>query len=379
LFPNTGPQYRVNVRGLDLFELSARQILRHSPVDYERISEADPRVVHLVIVGFGSMGQNLALEAAKIGHFANSRKLLITVIEQTGSTRADSFLARYPKFTQICDFASTTINMSEDRLDPDAVIRVLPPRDMEKELLTVAVCWESPEKIGGEDGNFLKWLERDDPTNLSLALALSNGVVGRVLVFQTRKAGFGALFPVDGRGNAIGSLVHPFGMLEETLSMDALVNESEDEIAKVLHKDYYDKQIAGGKKLGERPALYPWEQLRDHFRDSNRRAADHIRVKLRAIGYRVDRVRADLTPIGTISENEISLLARMEHESWCAELMLQGFYYGPGDRDDVAKTHQFLLPWDKLEKKQQSWDADQVRAIPAALAAADYRIYPQAL
>src|ERR1035441_6039983 len=132
------------------------------------------------------------------------------------------------------------------------------------------------------------------------------------LVFQTSKGGFGALFSIDGRGSAIGPQIRAFGMLEDTLSVEELLHEREDSIAKALHENYYNKQLARGRKPGERPALFVWEQLAERFKDSNRRAADHIRVKLRAIGYRLDELRSDQPAVQSFRKDQVDLLARME-------------------------------------------------------------------
>jgi TrkA-N domain/RyR domain len=378
LFPHTGNRYQVNVRGLDFFELAARRILRKVPLDFDRIRPEDRTVVRLVICGFGSMGQYLALQAARIGHFANFRKLRVTILEQTGSARPESFLLRYPRFKDVCDFQVVPIELADSQFDTQSAIRAIPSGGVEKELMTVAACWESTGRITDEM-DFLQALAHDDPANLSFALALARegSRYPRVLVFQTRKAGFGALFPVEGRGKAVGPRLFPFGMMEDTWSVETLLHEREDEIAKALHKDYYEKQLARGKKPEERPALYKWQELHERFRESNRRASDHIGVKLRAIGYVVSEMRKDLAAIDSFDEYQLDLLARMEHESWCAEWLLQGYIYGPGERDDVAKTQPYLVDWDKLPEDVKKWDKEQVKVIPEALKRVRLGIYPQ--
>jgi hypothetical protein len=326
------------------------------------------------------MGRHLALQAAKIGHFANFKKLRVTVVEQRGSKRPETFLERYPKFREVCDFEFIPLDIPEGEFDPDAVVRALPRPDAAKELSTVAFCWDSPKKGGSDETDFLQELAHDDPTNLSLALALARDPerAPQVLVFQTREVGFGGLFPVEGRGRAIGPQVRAFGMLEDTWSLQELLHEREDAIAKVLHANWYKQQEALGRKLGERPALFPWEQLKEIFRDSNRRAADHIGVKLRAIGYRLDDIRSGQPSIQSFTQDQIELLARMEHESWCAEWLLQGYSYAPGERNDAAKTQPYLVSWDELDEGVKDWDRQQVKAIPEALRLAQYGIYPQA-
>jgi len=375
LFPFTGnSKYEVNVRGLDFFELAARQVFRKVPLDYDRIRPEDTTVVHLVICGFGSMGQQLALQAARIGHFANFKKVRLTIVEQEGSRRMDGFLKRYPSFKKAAEFHEVEVYAAGEQFDPLAAIGAIRGKVREGELVTVAACWERTGRRESDSTDFFRSLGSDDTVNLSLALALDAAKHHQVLAFQTRRSGFGALFSVDGRGAALGTRVFPFGMLEETWSVETLLHEKEDAIAKMLHADYLEKQLKT-RKVGERPAIYPWEELKEQFRESNRRAADHIRVKARAIGHVVSPLRGDVAALSSLDDRQIELLAPMEHESWCAEMWLQGYTYGV--RDDPKKTHDSLKPWDELDDAVKQWDVDQVNAIPAALEKAGFGIYLQ--
>jgi hypothetical protein len=375
LFPRNGSQYRVNVKGIDWFDLAARLVLAKAPLDWERIGEHDPTVAHLVIVGLGAMGRHLAVHAARIGHFANFHKLRITVIDERNSTRPAEFLARYPKFPDVCEYAFVPIDLTSGGYpDAQTVLQVLPKAANVKELLTVAVCWDSAKNPGADASEMLNGLERDDPTNLNIALALSRAPGGRqALVFLTRKLGLGALFPNEGRGMAIGPRVHAFGMLEETWSRNTLLDEEQDRIARAFHEDYRERSKGSASSVA-------WDDLDEDLKDSNRRAADHIPVKMRALGYRVDKFQEGRVAIESFTDDEKLLLARMEHESWMAELLLQGYSFAPGPRDRQKKTHGSLQPWTGLDEPTRKKDIDQVETIPGALKGKDgkgFRIYSQ--
>jgi voltage-gated potassium channel Kch len=384
IFPHAGANYHVNVRGLDLFELAARQALTRSPLDFERIQPADTTVVHFVIVGFGAMGQNLALQAAKIGHFANFRKVKLTVVvESANDPTLSEFQKQYPdvppQLAEVCDLNVVGLSLRDaDWLSK--LEKLLRDGAAANELVTVAFCWDrSSESATGEREMFQK-LERDDATNLRLALGLSKSVsIGhsQFLVYQTRKHGFGALFPVEGRANAIGTRMHAFGLVEEMYSLETLLHERDDATATALHQIWYENQIQQGNAPGSKPALFLWDELPEQFKDSNRQAADHIPVKLRAIGYRVDRLREDQPPATELDQpDQVDLLGRMEHQRWSAEKRLEGYVYGE-KRDDVAKTQPYLVPWEQLQVDVKDYDRQQVRGIPGALQRAGFGIYPQ--
>lgn len=385
IFPHTNLNYRVNARSLDLFRVAARQALNRSPVDFIQVNKNAQTIIHLVIVGFGPMGQQLALQAARIGHFANFEPIRITIIDPEDSPRITEFTNQYPQFKDVCTFTSLLLSHGES-LDAKGIAdRTKTPRD-QQQLVTVALCWDTALETESSQSDLFQRLAMDDSMNLSLVLNLSKIVRDenvRFLAFQTRKDGFGSLFTIPDRGESIDPRIHAFGMLEDICSIESLLNEGEDTIAKALHQDYYDKQIADGRKPGSKPALFPWEQLDERFKDSNRQAADHIFVKLRSIGLRAAPVRGDQPTIPEIPELKsdrgscnVELLSKMEHKRWCADLQLQNFRLG--ERDDANLSHDSLKSWDKLDDTVREWDRQQVRAIPGALRKAGYGIYPQA-
>ena len=363
LFPHSGSRYRVDVKGIDWFDLAARQALRDAPLDWETIGEGDPRVVHLVIVGLGPMGRHLAVQAGRIGHFANARKLKVTVIDERKSTRPAEFLSRYPKFPQVCDYSFLPIDVTSGGYpDPEAVVQALSQAGAGEELVTVAVCWDGTSRPITDAVEMLQGLERDDPTNLSIALALSRagGGARQVLVFLTRRVGLGALLPEKGRGSAIGARVHAFGGLEQTWSLDSLLHEKDDAIAKAVHAVYCARNPKSTSTTS-------WDELPDDLKDSNRRAADHIPVKMRALGYRVAAVEKGKAEIQSFDGPQKELLAKMEHESWMAELLLKEYSFAPGSRDSQRKTHEDLQSWAELTKDTRKKDFDHVETIPAVL------------
>jgi hypothetical protein len=89
-------------------------------------------------------------------------------------------------------------------------------------------------------------------------------------------------------------------------------------------------------------------------------------VKLRATGYHIgslgERVPADIAA----NDLEVELVARMEHARWCAEKWLDGWTYGER-RDQGAKLHPDLRPWDDLPVDQRQIDTILVMCVPGAL------------
>jgi len=68
----------------------------------------------MAVVGFGSMGESIVLQALKIGHYIDERELRITVLDK--QDKKGRFLARYPQIPKISntkvDFIDTKIDES---------------------------------------------------------------------------------------------------------------------------------------------------------------------------------------------------------------------------------------------------------------------------
>jgi voltage-gated potassium channel Kch len=348
---------RVNFRDLDQHAIAARQVFRQNPLDFEPIRENDDTLVHLIVIGYGDVGQSLASHAAHIGHFANEvgrgKRLRITVADPSGNSLKE-FRARYPSLNLVCDLKPWT----KDPTDPNfvaALEKLSPDGGKTVELVTYAVCLEGTE---GEEANFRVGVE---------LAARVKGRRAQILVHQRSCCGFATVLAAPPAGAQEMGRIHPFGMIEEVFTWDVLLHEEDDEVARALHDDYHSRHPDK-----------PWEQLSEELRDSNRHAADHIPIKLRALGYHEEPLRKDkdkdTARITSFTPDQVLLLSKMEHARWCAERWLAGWKYGP-ETIREKKINKHLRPWNKLTPEQQKKDHEQIEAIPNALLRVDKGIY----
>jgi voltage-gated potassium channel Kch len=405
LFPHVGDRYRVNVRGLDIFSLAARQALLSNPLDYDRITRESETVVHLVIVGFGTLGQHVALQAVRSGHFANQKKLKVTILERGHGLRYQGFLKAFPQFAELAnasvvEFFPTEIDAVERILQAARPIVKAPPdasaasgddaaaRGQSKvaELVTVVLCWDWKDGDVLSEEELFGQLERDDATNVQLALNLHSLCVAkripmpRTLLLQSRASGFAALFNAPSLSQLVGGQLRIVGTIEQTCSLDAIMHETTDAIARALHEQWCDEQFRAGRKQGDKPALWPWDQLDESYKEANRQAADHIPIKARAANWTIDILHDSPRRLvcldGPQYSAEVELLAEMEHARWNAYMALRGYKYASGDKaDDVNRTHPCLLPWNKLSESAKEYDRSQILAMPKALERAELGVY----
>ena len=133
--------------------------------------------------------------------------------------------------------------------------------------------------------------------------------------------------------------------------------------AKVIHADYVRRRKEAGDVASKYPAMLPWDQLSESYREANRHQADHISVKLRAVECVVistNEVKSK--PEANWSDEEIETLSKMEHQRWNANRLLEGWQFGT--RDDFRKRHPNLVPWEDLDEATRDYDRNAVKQIP---------------
>lgn len=361
IFPLAGRQYRLNFADLDRDIVAARQAFERHPLDFEPIRKDDATRVRLVVIGFSRAGQSLALHAARMGHFANEvgkgHRLQLVVADAAAVDALRAFKARYPCIDRVCEIESRN-------LDPDApesverLAECCPMDAASSVLVTYAFCWQGD---AGDDANF------------RLALELAKQIESRsaqILVRQDSRSGFASLLPAGSAASPLLARTYPFGMLEDVFDWDVLVHNSEDKVARALHEVYRE-----GRLKASPPQQTPeWDDLTEAFRESNRQAADHIPIKLRALGYHREALPDHKQRILRFQETEIDLLAKMEHARWFAERCLAGWTYGP-ETDRTRKISRALVEWDKLPPEEQRKDPEQINAIVDALFSVKIGIY----
>ncbi len=69
----------------------------------------------------------------------------------------------------------------------------------------------------------------------------------------------------------------------------------------------------------------------------------------------------------------VEQLAANAHEVWAKKRLEDGWQYGPS-RNDEAKTHPCLVPYDQLPESEKDYDRIMVEQVVRAALALGYRI-----
>jgi hypothetical protein len=203
----------------------------------------------------------------------------------------------------------------------------------------------------------------------------SRGDTARVpvtVVLADEDAGSGAvLSSEEGRFNHISS----FGVLTAATSDQLLLRGVNELIARTQHAQWLRGERAKGVTREMNPNVTEWENLPEAWREDNRRFADDLYAKLKEIDCMLvpAPLRDPSEPPFSFSHDELEQLARHEHDRWVQSKEADGWRYGPV-RDNAAKIHDQMKPYDELDENNKDKDRNAVRELPQMLELAGFKI-----
>jgi hypothetical protein len=158
--------------------------------------------------------------------------------------------------------------------------------------------------------------------------------------------------------------VQSFGNDRDAYAADGLLGYQRDRVAIDIHRFY--RQEVRGPRPDHDAAAVEWAEVSEAFRESSRRQARHIAVKLACVGARTasgSREKAESAPLW--SDGEIERLAEIEHRRFLAERGLEGWRLGP--RDDRRRLRETMVPYRSLSDEEKENDRQPSREIPRFL------------
>lgn len=113
-----------------------------------------------------------------------------------------------------------------------------------------------------------------------------------------------------------------------------------------------------------------YERIEDQpmdLRRSNYAQAEHVPVKVRALGYLLvpEEESSSYEEITSFTEEQVEALARLEHDRWMRERLEAGWTLDrtSASSDPSKKTSPYLIPYDELSNNIQEYDRDAVRQL----------------
>ena len=327
-----------------VYDLNARILLREYPP--EGLAHFFCRQqVHIALYNFDRQAEHILLEATRICHFANASRVRFTVFDEQAKAKESVFVSDYPHVRSLCqlEFIETPIQQTS-ALD-----------NLSTELLSTVtehvVCFDT------------------DGENLELAIILRGVLLDRVgcnstiMVRMQQSSGLAQLLESNLGGPEIPDGLYPFGMLDKVLDHENVLADALDIRARAVHADYLLHH--GGQNVDRRlyTTLNDWSGLEESDRKSNRLAADHMRTKFRAAGCEIVNQHSG---VFAFTDEEVDLLARMDHARYYSNKISEGWRYGP-ERIESAKLSPLICTWEEQTAEQQQENLDTIKRLPGML------------
>jgi hypothetical protein len=347
---NDGQAFRLEL--FNLYHQGALALL----AEYDPFPRSD-RPPALVVVGTGQLGTNVVVEVARRWHVRQSEgatgRARITMIDNAAEERVAWLGARYPQLERAAELVPRQITIPSAEYEAGAFLL-----DDEGRVAADAayICFD------------------DETLSLQAGLTLLHGTRRHNFPIIVRTEGEGGLARLLADGPDRIARLRPFPLLGHICNLTFFLLGTHEVLAMALHDEY--RRAHRGESVEENPAVAAWYQLSAETKEDNRRRADAICDQLNHIGWGV----VPLTDWSggprqfsqeEVSEEEIEVVARMEHERWRAMKRKQGWRRGPRRR---KKTNPLLRPWDKLPEEVKEANRASVRAYPAHLARAGFRV-----
>lgn len=334
---------------VNIYALAADLLLdEHPPFVAEETGDH-----HVLVVGQGDVAQSLIMGV--LGRWLNverapGERLRVTIAGPESPLAYDALVERHPGI----------VGLPGVHVEP-----------WEIDMASAGIMASAPADV-----NRIYVAMTSDTKALAVALNLREQTglwreVPIVVTVEDRDAGIGRT--VNRVEPALDG-IEAFGWLSDSLRPESLLGHTATEtIARLGHQLHCDEQRRLGVTVRDDPSLVPWEQLHRTLREANRMWADDISDKLIRLSCVV--APAPLAnPDGQafcFTEEEVELLAPLEHDRWCVDMKRMGFMRGPRD-----ECHHPLIDvsFEALPEPNREEDRHHVRSIPLVLTRAGFTI-----
>ncbi len=319
------------------------------------IAEARQATTHelrsVLVVGAGQLGLGLVSQLARDryerGPRAQEGKLSVHLVDREAPARVQLLTDRYCRLLDVTELVPHELDVESPAFD-----RLLSYGSRLDEVDLGFVCFDS------------------DTLTIATALNLIDQARGRfTVVARVTERSEPIARMIEGAHSRYADRVafRPLTAVERAARADLALEGTQGQLARGIHEVYRENEPGG-------PYDMPWVDLSEAGRARNLRHAESIVDQLEDSGYRLGPLIDWGTEHTAFTEDEVEHMSRLEHERWVAEREDEGWRYDP-TRDDAARLHPDLVPWDALTDDRKDINRRLIRARPALLAAVGIQVH----
>lgn len=332
------------------YDRSARLLLLFDE-DLDEINKSAVGYAHLLVVGWGRLGESLIIQAAYSWHLLGRKdRLVISVIDKDAQDHLTSLRRDHPIIDQICEINPKEIDIQSANL-LQVVLNELPMK-----VTRAYICLSDPV-LSLQVYQSMVYCQKLKNTPFRIRLAKESGVYA---AFES------SLF----RGQT-QEKVMLYDIYEQTCTAELVLSGLHQRLERELYESYCSGIVNSGN--GNASTIPSWDYLSNDEKDSNLKQVDRIFNLLNSTGYTVNSLQDWNMHEFEFQPSEIDQMARLEHTLWSQNKKSEDWKYGV-TKDDHLKTHPALVSWDMLTEMEREKNRRVIREIPILLAQIGFQI-----
>ena len=347
---NTVQNQYESIAVCNYYRCVSRVLLNEYPLEFSEQSDfaaQDASDIRLIITHWDLLSRAFLYQVAKVAHYANCPKTKVYVVCKGVELVEQLIHAAYPHIDECLELHF--LESQDPELTPNVVIQLLASFPDEA-LTSILFLADSPEDSFSGSVRIKDQCKKQENLRILLPQSpLSGSLEDRQLCVLPDSAVF--------------------------CNAHMLLQDSIDHLAARVHQTWYEETSERIKQCLDRgdtpqaeryqnsPYFKPWTALRNEQKEENRGAADHLAIKLRALGM-AQKEPADMDPAevdaaaAKLDGKQLEALAEMEHRRWAAVKWMTGWTLGP--RHDPSKRHPNLVSYQELDEPTKQYDRDQI-------------------
>ena len=348
---NKASNSEFDVRIFSVKERVARMLFNlYSPDKFLYKSKPSDSAHSIVMIGDGELTETILVHFARMCQYSNFKKTIINLFHCE---------ERFPEILQNnSPMLKESIDLTTTLIDPDVLsLEMIAEQNNANPVDAIYI-------ISSNDEEMAKIVNRLSAINFGKQ-------VNVVMVIDDPGSILGKWFSVEFLGDLI---IHKYNITNEVFSEEAIIGSGIDNLAKMIHDDYLAKIKEAGRLNPEKETHCEWEYLSEDIKNQNRFQADHLWVKLRAIGCKAVPINDKAEEYDFTKDPDlVEMLSKVEHNRWEAHMWLNGWKYG-AVRNDKKKIHTDLVEYEKLSDEVKQYDRNTILNIKHILSIMNLKI-----
>src|SRR5260370_29893997 len=168
------------------------------------------------------MGGRLALEGAKVDHYANGEKLRLSVIDKKANERRNAIYSSHPYFSEVCD-----IELFEDDAEAASMFEKMSEWSEDRHFITTyAICFDDDHRSLGFALRLTKYLKPETPIRVRMA----------------SQTGLASLLKGVTNNPEVPPHISAFGLLSDACGVEQILSEKLDLLAQAIHQAFVERR-----------------------------------------------------------------------------------------------------------------------------------------